>query len=132
MTEEVKTQEIKTGKPNYRKSLAKRGIIQFNITDKKMLYACYMPFVKGCGVFYPELSGQQLGDEVFLLLKLPETEERFAAAAKVVWQNSPQKLGRRIPGLGLQIMGRDAERIREKITELLGKQAASPMPTATM
>ncbi len=126
------TEEVKEKTKNYRKSLAQRGIIQFNITDNKMLYACYMPFVKGCGVFYPELSGQELGDEVFLLLKLPETEERFATAAKVVWQNSPQKLGRRIPGLGLQIMGRDTDRIRERINELLGKQVNSPMPTATM
>ncbi len=131
MTEEAK-QEVKNKKSEYRKSLAERGIIQFNITDSKMLYACYMPFVKGCGIFYPELSGQTLGDEVFLLLRLPETEERFATAAKVVWQNSPQKLGRRIPGLGLQIMGRDADTIRERIKELLGKQAESPMPTATM
>lgn len=126
------TEEVKEKKPNYRKSLAKRGIIQFNITDKKMLYACFMPFVKGCGIFYPELSGQKLNDEVFLLLRLPDKEERFAAAAKVIWQNSPQKLGRRIPGIGLQIMGQDADTIRDHIKEILGKQADSPMPTATM
>ncbi len=119
-------------KGNYRKSLARRGIIQLDITDSKMLYACYMPFVKGCGIFYPELSGQHIGDEVFLLLSLPKTEERFATAAKVVWQNSPQKLGRRIPGLGLQIIGRDTDRIKARIQELLGKQANSPIPTATM
>ncbi len=126
------TEKVEDKKKDYRHSLAQRGIIQLDITDSRMLYNCYMPFVKGCGIFYPELSGQKLGDEVFLLLKLPDTEEQFATAAKVVWKNSPQKLGRRIPGLGLQIMGKDADKIRERITQLLGKQIDSPMPTATM
>lgn len=123
MTEEIKNKE---------QQLAKRGILQLNITDEAMLYACYMPFVKGCGVFYPDVAGHDIGEELFLLLTLPGQEQRFAAAAKVVWLNPKQKLGKRLPGVGLQILGREAENIRTLIEEALGKKTNSPLSTATM
>lgn len=113
-------------------ALAKRGVLKINITDEKMLYACYMPFVKGCGIFVPTNDTHTIGDEAFLLLNLPGDGGRFATSAKVVWINPKQKLGKRVPGIGLQILGRDAEKMREKIEALLGKKANSPLPTATM
>lgn len=113
-------------------ALAKRGVLKFAITDEKMLYTCFMPFVKGCGVFIPNNDEHKLGDEVFLLLNLPGDGGKYATSAKVVWLNPKQKLGRRVPGIGLQILGRDADKMREKIEEILGKKASSPLPTATM
>lgn len=113
-------------------ALAKRGVLKFNITDDKMLYSYYMPFVKGCGIFVPSKDEHQLGDEAFLLLNLPGDGGKFAASAKVVWLNPPTKLGRREPGIGLQILGRDAEKMRDKIESILGKKVSSPLPTATM
>lgn len=67
-----------------------------------------------------------------LLLTLPETTEKFAVSVKVVWLNPKVKLGKRVPGIGLQILGRDAERVRATIEEILGKKVSSPLPTATM
>ncbi|MBS9777213.1 MAG: pilus assembly protein PilZ [Gammaproteobacteria bacterium] len=112
--------------------LAERGILQLNLKEETSLYACFMPFVKGCGLFFPGISGRSLGEELFLLLRLPGQEERFAVAAKVVWLNPKQKLGKRLPGVGFQLMGRDAERIRGIIEEILGKKINSPLSTATM
>lgn len=113
-------------------ALAKHGILKFNITDEKMLFACYMPFVRGCGIFIPSKNAHKIGDEAFLLLTLPDGKSNFSVAAKVVWINPQQKLGRRVPGIGLQIQGRNAEKMRETIEEILGKKANSPLPTATM
>lgn len=132
MTKENKTENQGTKAPNNNKSLAKRGVLKVDITDEKMLYACYMPFVKGCGIFVPSEDPHAIGDEAFLLLNLPEEGGKFAVSAKVVWINPKQKMGKRVPGIGLQIMGRDAEKMRETIEELLGKKVASPLPTATM
>ncbi len=113
--------------------LAKRGIFKFDITDEKMLYTCYMPFVKGCGIFLPTNDAHQVGEEVFLLVTLPEeTRKEYAASAKVIWVNPKQKLGKREPGIGLQIRGRNAESIRNCIEKLLAKKVNSPLPTATM
>ncbi len=113
-------------------ALEKRGILQFSITDEKMLYACFMPFVKGCGIFVPSENAYNIGDELFLLLELPEDKGKFSTAAKVVWVNPKQKMGRREPGIGLQILGRDTDKLRHAIEELLGKKVNSPLPTSTM
>lgn len=125
MTEENK----KAGGAN---ALAKRGVLRFSITDEKMLYVCYMPFVKGCGIFIPSNDEHQLGDEVFLLLNLPGDAGKYATSAKVVWVNPKQKLGKRVPGIGLQILGRDADKMRSSIEAILDKKLSSPLPTATM
>ncbi|MPV86814.1 PilZ domain-containing protein [Ostreibacterium oceani] len=113
-------------------ALAKRGVLKLNFKDDKTLYACYMPFVKGCGIFVPTEDDYQLGDEVFLLATLPADSGKFAVSAKVMWLNPKQKLGKRVPGIGVQILGRDAEKMRDKIEEILGKKVKSPLPTATM
>ncbi|MGY0398709.1 MAG: PilZ domain-containing protein [Ostreibacterium sp.] len=113
-------------------ALAKHGVLKFSITDEKMLYACYMPFVKGCGLFVPINIEHQLGDEVFLLLTLPSDKGEFALAAKIVWLNPKQKLGKRVPGVGVQALGRDADKMRQAIEQFLGKKVHSPLPTATM
>lgn len=113
-------------------SLAKKGVLQVKIEDAKKLYECYMPFVKGCGIFVENEDEHNLGDEAFLLLTLPETTEKFAVSVKIVWLNPKSKLGKRVPGIGLQVLGRDAERVRQTIEGILGKKVTSPLPTATM
>lgn len=136
MTEENNTENTpKTtaaDKPQGNGALAKRGVLKVNITDEKMLYAYYMPFVKGCGIFVPSEDEHNLGDEAFLLLNLPGDGGKFAVSAKVVWLNPKQKMGKRVPGIGLQVLGRDAEKMREAIETLLGKKVDSPLPNATM
>lgn len=126
------TKNQKPAKAGGNSALAKRGVLKVNITDEKMLYACYMPFVKGCGIFVPSNDEHNLGDEAFLLLNLPDGAGKFAVSAKVAWLNPKQKLGKRVPGIGLQILGRDAEKMREAIEAILGKKVDSPLPTATM
>lgn len=121
-----------TDKPKSNGALAKKGVLQVKIDDPKKLYDCYMPFVKGCGIFVENNDEHNLGDEAFLLLTLPESTEKFAVSVKVVWLNPKTKLGKRVPGIGLQILGRDAERVRKTIEEILGKKVTSPLPTATM
>lgn len=113
-------------------ALAKRGVLQVTITDEKMLYNYYMPFIKGCGIFVPTADEHQLGDEAFLLVNLPNDGGKFAVSGKVVWLNPKTKLGKREPGIGLQIMGKDADKMRETIEGILGKKLSSPLPTATM
>lgn len=128
MTEQNNPQK----QPSGGSALAKHGVLKVNMSNEKMLYACYMPFVKGCGIFVPSEGEHQLGDEAFLLLKLPADGGQFAVSAKVVWLNAKQKLGKRVPGIGLQILGRDAAKVREKIEAILGKSVRSSIPTATM
>ncbi len=114
-------------------ALAKRGVLKMGIKDERTLYACYMPFIKGCGIFYPNVgSDYKVGDEAFILMTLPNAKKKYAVSAKVVWLNPEKKLGKRMPGAGFQILGKEAEEIRKDIEEQLGKKLDSPLPTATM
>ena len=113
-------------------SKLKQGVIKINIDDLKDLYQYYMPYVDGCGIFVPTEEIYSLEQEVFIFLKLPGDLGKFAASARIVWLNPPKKASRRMPGVGVQLRGKEAPRIREIIEAGLGKSLASGLPTATM
>ncbi|MGA9698101.1 MAG: PilZ domain-containing protein [Acinetobacter sp.] len=60
------------------------GIIQANIPDKDTLYASYMPFVAGGGLFIPTTQPVKLGEEVFVLATLPEQSQKIPLTGKVI------------------------------------------------
>lgn len=68
---------------------ARQGILSLALKDKPALYSAYMPFVKGGGIFVPTPKRYMLGDEVFLLLTLPDSSERLPVAGKVIWTTRP-------------------------------------------
>ena len=113
-------------------SKLKQGVIKINIDDLKDLYQYYMPYVDGCGIFVPTEEIYSLEQEVFIFLKLPGDLGKFAASGRIVWLNPPKKASRRMPGIGVQLRGKEAPRIREIIEAGLGKSLASGLPTATM
>ena len=113
-------------------SKLKLGVIKVNIDDLKDLYQYYMPYVDGCGIFVPTEETYSLEQEVFIFLKLPGDLGKFAASGRIVWLNPPKKASRRMPGVGVQLRGKEAPRIREIIEAGLGKSLASGLPTATM
>lgn len=113
-------------------SKLKQGVIKINIDDLKDLYQYYMPYVDGCGIFVPTEETYNLEQEVFVFLKLPGDLGKFAASGRIVWLNPPKKASRRMPGVGVQLRGKEAPRIREIIEAGLGKSLASGLPTATM
>ena len=53
----------------------RQGILSLTIKDKSALYAAYMPFVKGGGLFIPTKKSYRIGEEVFMLLTLMEDTE---------------------------------------------------------
>ena len=112
-------------------SKLKQGVIKINIDDLKDLYQYYMPYVDGCGIFVPTEEIYSLEQEVFIFLKLPGDLGKFAASGRIVWLNPPKKASRRMPGVGVQLRGKEAPRIREIIEAGLGKSLASGLPTAT-
>ena len=113
-------------------SKLKQGVIKINIDDLKDLYQYYMPYVDGCGIFVPTEEIYSLEQEVVVFLKRPDDLGEFAASGRIVWLNPPKKASRRMPGVGVQLRGKEAPRIREIIEAGLGKSLASGLPTATM
>src|SRR5690606_13599391 len=61
----------------------RQGILSLAVKDKAGLYNAYMPYVRHGGIFVPTPKRYFLGDEVFLLLTLPDSSDRLPIAGKV-------------------------------------------------
>ena len=68
------------------------SVIQLVFREKGALYAAYMPLLTDGGLFVPTVREYRLGDDIYLLLSLPEDPQRFPVAGKVVWITPPQAL----------------------------------------
>ena len=111
---------------------ARHGILTLALKDKSHLHASWMPFVRGGGIFVPTIKRFALGDEVFLLLTLPESSERLPVPGKVIWVTPPGAQGNRTAGVGVQFTeGGDADAVRSKIEALLAGMNPEK-PTNTM
>lgn len=110
----------------------KKGVIRLTVNDLKELHQLYMPFIEGCGIFNSTEEPFKMGQEVFVFLTLPDALGKFATSGRVVWQNPPTKAGRRVPGVGIQLLGKEAEKIKQTIEQGLGKMLSTGLPTATL
>jgi len=108
------------------------GVLSLTIKDKHALYASYMPYVKGGGIFVPSTKAYKLGDEVFMLLTLMDNKEKIPVAGHVVWVTPPGAQGNRAAGVGIQFSEKDSGSARNKIEALLAGQLTSDKPTHTM
>lgn len=110
-----------------------KGILSLTIKDKGALYAAYMPFIKGGGLFIPTNKSYQLGDEVFMLLKLIDETEKTPVVGIVVWKTPKAAQGNRITGIGLQFsQDNEGAAIRDKIDTYLAGMQNSDRLTHTM
>jgi len=107
-------------------------ILNFEIRDRQQLYLAFMPFIGNGGLFIPTTKPYQLGDEVFLLLRLMDESEQLPVAGKVVWVTPPGAEGNRAVGVGIQFSDQDMGVARRKIEEYLAELLRSDRPTHTM
>lgn len=80
------------------------GIIQATIPDIETLFASYMPYVVGGGLFIPSQLSVTLGEEVFVLATLPEQSQKIPLTGKVIWISQKQN-GTKPQGFGIQLSG---------------------------
>ncbi|ASR44281.1 MULTISPECIES: PilZ domain-containing protein [unclassified Luteimonas] len=112
---------------------ARQGILSLTIKDKAALYNAYMSYLKQGGVFVPTTKRYFIGDEVFLLLTLPESSERLPTAGKVVWVTPAGAQGNRAAGVGVQFADTpEGEALKGRIETLLAGVLTSEKPTHTM
>ena len=114
-------------------TLSRPGVLSLNIREKAALYAAYMPFLKGGGIFIPTNRQYQLGEEVFMLLSLMDDPQRIAVQGKVVWLTPEGVQGNRTQGIGVQFTNDETgASARAQIEKILGEMLASNRPTHTM
>jgi type IV pilus assembly protein PilZ len=120
-------------KPAPNAGVARPGVLSLNIREKAALYAAYMPFLKGGGIFIPTSRTYALGEEVFMLLSLMDNPNRIAVQGKVVWITPEGVQGSRTQGIGVQFTLDDTgSAARAEIEKILGESLASSRPTHTL
>lgn len=97
------------------------------------MYAAYIPLFSEGGVFIPTAREYALGDDVYVLLSLPEDMQRYPVAGKVAWVTPAKAAGGRTQGVGITFPKDDKSRaLKLKIEEILGAHLASERPTQTI
>ncbi len=111
---------------------ARPGVVQLAIREKAALYAAYMPFLDGGGLFVPTTRSVHLGDELYLILALMDDPTKLSVTGKVVWI-TPPGTPQRQQGLGVQFAKDEAgTRARSRIEDLLGGTLKANRPTHTI
>ena len=109
------------------------SVIQLAIKEKAALYAAYIPLFAEGGMFIPTTREYRLGDDVYVLLSLPDEPQRYPVAGRVAWVTPAKASGSRTQGVGIQFPKDEKSRLLKiKIEELLGGHLASDRPTQTI
>lgn len=111
---------------------ARPGVVQLAIREKAALYAAYMPFIDGGGLFVPTTRAVSLGDEIYLILTLMDDPNKLSVTGKVVWITPAGTSGRQ-QGLGIQFSKDDAgAQARARIETMLSGTLKANRPTHTI
>ena len=109
------------------------GVLSLSIKEKSALFAAYMPFIKGGGLFIPTNKSYKMGEEVFMLLTLMEDPAKLPVSGKVVWATPAGAHGSRTQGVGVQFaFNESGKAAQNKIEGFLGGSLKSVRPTHTM
>ena len=109
------------------------SVIQLVFREKAALYAAYMPLLTDGGLFVPTTRGYKLGEDIYLLLTLPEDPQRYPVAGKVAWVTPANASGGRTQGVGVRFPGDEKTRLLKlKIEEILGTSISSAKPPQTI
>lgn len=109
------------------------SVIQLSIKEKAALYAAYIPLFTEGGIFIPSSRDYRIGDDVYVLLSLPDDPQRYPVAGKVAWVTPARAAGGRTQGVGIRFPADEKSRqLKLKIEEILGAALASDKPTQTI
>ena len=109
------------------------SVIQLVFREKGALYAAYIPLLTDGGLFVPTGRDYRLGEDIYLLLTLPDDPQRYPVAGKVAWITPQNASGGRTQGVGVSFPADEKTRLlRLRIEEILGTQISSSRPTQTV
>lgn len=126
------TQSGHKGQITMAEPATRSSILPINIKDKNSLYSAYMPFVSNGGLFIPTNRTYEMGQEVFVLLKLIDEPQPIPIPGKVVWKTPGASENYQATGIGIQFMDQDGLLARDKIETYLAGALGSDRPTYTM
>jgi type IV pilus assembly protein PilZ len=112
---------------------ARPSVIQLVFREKGALYAAFIPVFTEGGLFVPTTRDYRLGEDIYLLLSLPDDAQRYPVAGKVAWITPANASGGRTQGVGVRFPVDEKTRVlRIKIEGILGTALQSTKPTQTI
>ncbi len=109
------------------------SVIQLVFRERGALYAAYIPAFTDGGLFVPTTREYRLGEDIYLLLSLPDDVQRYPVAGKIAWITPPNASGGRTQGVGVKFPNDEKTRVlRVKIEAVLGTAISSAKPTQTL
>ncbi len=119
--------------PSTTGAAARPSVIQLSIKEKAALYAAYVPLFADGGIFSPSSREYRLGDDVYVLLSLPDDPQRYPVAGKVAWVTPAKAQGGRTQGVGIRFPADEkSKQLKLKIEEILGANVNSERQTQTL
>ena len=114
-------------------STPRPSVIQLAIKEKAALYAAYIPMFAEGGVFIPSARDYRLGDDMYVLITLPDDPQRYPVAGKVAWITPARASGNRTQGVGVRFPNDEkSQQLKIKIEQILGTALGSDRPTQTI
>ena len=112
---------------------ARPSVLQLSIKEKAALYAAYIPLFADGGIFVPTTKEYRLGEDVYLLLTLPQDPQRYPIAGKVGWVTPAGAGGNRTQGIGVRFpKDSKIDELRFKIEQILGTSLQADRATQTI
>ena len=109
------------------------SVLQLSLKEKGALYAAYISRFTDGGMFVPTAREFRLGEDVYLLLSLPEDHKRYPIAGKVGWVTPAGAGGHRTQGIGVRFpKDEQCQELKLKIEKVLGTMLGADRPTQTI
>lgn len=110
------------------------SVIKLAIKEKAALYASYIPLFADGGLFIQTPREFRLGDDLYVLLSLPDDPNSYPVAGKVAWITPARAaVGNRTQGIGVQLPNDPKSvQIKLKIEAILGSSLGSERSTQTI
>lgn len=109
------------------------SVIQLVFRDRAALHSAYIPALTNGGLFVQTSRSYRLGDEIYLLVALPDDATRYPVVGQVAWITPPKAAGGRHQGVGVHLPGDEKTQwLRLKIEEILGTSLAGAQLTQTL
>lgn len=114
-------------------AIVRPSVIQLGIKERPALYSAYIQAFTDGGLFIPTTRDYKLGDDVYVLLTLPDDPQRYPVAGKVAWITPARSTGSRSQGVGIRFPADEkARQLKDKIEQVLGGLLAADRPTQTL
>ena len=118
--------------PSTDDSASRSSVMAISIKERAALYASYMPFIQGGGLFLPSPRSFTMGDPLLVILQLLDNPKRFPITGTVCWI-TPAGAVNKTQGVGIQLPQNDiGSEVRLLIEQALGSALKSSRKTHTL